>query len=168
MPKMLADGNRKLVWVPDGGIASVAAPTVSELTASGVLDISCLVTLANFSLGPTEDASVNEDPLCSTGNSTVPGRTSYEAAMNFFRWTTDTEDQAWNTFTMKGIGGFLVQRIGPRYDKAFEIDDEVETYGVITGTPMNQGPSDEGGGYQKFRQVFFVQGEDVELRATVA
>lgn len=167
MPKMLSDGNRKLTWVPEGGIADVAAPTTSELTASGVLDASCLVTLADYALGPTEDAEISDPPLCATGNSTAPGRTSYEAAMNFFRWTDTAEDEGWSTFTSKNIAGFLVQRIGPSYDQPYAADDEVEVYGVITGTPRNLNP-DGDGGYQKFRQVYHVQGEQVELRATVA
>lgn len=172
MPKMLSKGNRKVMWVPDGGIANVAAPTLSELTAAGTLEVSCLVTAANFSLGPTEDATITDPALCSDDNSTAPGITSYEATMDYFRWTESAEDIAWQTFTDKGIHGFLVQRIGPPSQQAFATGEEVAVFGCLTGTPMNLSPGgggeEGGGGYQKFRQMYHVQGEEVELRATVS
>lgn len=166
---MLADGNRRLVWVPDGGIANISAPTVTELTATGVLDMSCLVTANNYSLGPTGSEAISEPALCAQGNSTAPGRTNYEAAMNFFRFTVDSEDEAWTTFTGKGLSGFLVQRIGASgsASTAFAAADKVEVYGVITDEPQMQAPP-ANGGYELFRQVFMVQGEQVDLRAVVA
>lgn len=169
MPKMLADGNRRLAWVPDGGIADVSAPTVTELTATGVLIIGHLVTANNFTLGPSGSEQINEPALTATGNSTAPGRTNFEAAMNFFRWTDVAEDEAWQTFTSKGLGGLLVQRIGaPRTAKEpFAAGDEVEVYTSITDEPQMQ-PPPANGGYELFRQVFHVQGEAVDLRAVVA
>lgn len=167
MPKMLAQANRKLLWVPDGGIDVFSAPTVAELTDAGVLDLSCLVTKANYSLGATGDESINDPALCAEGNSTVPGNTNYEAGMDFFRWTTTIEDEAWNTFTDKGIAGILVERIGKKYDLPIVATDQVKVLGAITGTPRDLVP-DSNGGFEKFRQEFFVQSEQVDLRAVVA
>ncbi|MDR6861976.1 hypothetical protein [Phycicoccus sp. 3266] len=166
MTKMLAQANTKLLWVPDGGIADPSAPTVAELTAAGVLDLSCLVTKANYNLGPTGDESVNDPALCADGNSSVPGNTNYEAGMDFFRFTDTAEDKAWTTFTHKGIEGFLVERKGKRFDVAITATDEVAVYGVITGTPRNL-PVPDNGGFEKFRQDFFVQSELVDSRAIV-
>lgn len=167
MPKMLSDGNHKLTWVPDGGIANVAAPTVAELSAGGVLELSCLVTANDFALGPTGDNEINDPALCSESNSTAPGRTNYEGAMNFFRWIPAGEDDAWNTFTGKGIAGYLVHRIGKHHTASYAATDEVQVFGVITGTPSPVAPAADGG-YEKFRQMFHVQGEEVDLRAAVA
>ena len=164
MPKMLSDGKRKLVFVPT--IANPSAPKVSELTAASVLDLSCLVTAADFTLGASGEDTVNEPALCAVGNDASPGRVNYEAGMNFFRWTTVAEDKAWATFTDKGIGGFLVQRIGKDFDTAFAAGDEVQVYEVITGTPMIQSPT--GGGYEKFRQMFYVQSARTDERAVVS
>lgn len=167
MPKMLAQANRTLLWVPDGGIADVSAPTVAELTDSGVLDLSCLVTKANFALGASGDESINDPAYCAEGNSSVPGNTNYEAGMDFFRWTTGGEDEAWDTFTDKGITGFLVERIGKAYDASIVATDPVKVVGAITGTPRDLVP-DASGGFEKFRQEFFIQSELVDLRAVVA
>jgi hypothetical protein len=167
MPKMLAGANRKLVWVPDGGIDDVHNPKVAELNDAGVLDISCLITKNNFALGASGDESINDPAYCAEGNSTVPGNTNYEAGMDFFRWTTTLEDEAWNTFTDKGIAGFLVERIGKPYDDPFVATDKVKVVGAITGTPRDLNP-DASGGYEKFRQEFFTQSELTDLRAVVA
>lgn len=167
MTKMIAEAKRRLVWVPDGGIEDVSAPTVAELTAPGVLLLSCLVTKANYNLGATGDESINDPAACAKGNSTVPGNTNYEAGFDFFRWTTTLEDEAWTTFQTKGMAGYLVERIGKDYDVEFAAADPVKVYGSITGTPRDLVP-DASGGFEKFRQDFFVQSELVEERAEVA
>ena len=162
MPKMLSDGRRKLVWVPT--LANPSAPSVAtELAGASVLDISCLVTLANFALGATGEDAINDPALCATGNDSAPGRVNYQAAMDFFRWTTTEEDKAWTTFTDKGIEGYLVQRIGQPYDEPFAAGDELQVYQVITGTPQPLAP--EGGGFEKFRQVFYPQSAGIDERA---
>lgn len=168
-PKMLTDANRRLVFVPD--LADYHAPTVTELTAEGVLDLSCLVTAADYSLGSTGDDAISDPAACATSNASVPGRTNYEASFNFFRWLNDEDDVAWDTFTNKGISGYLVLRIGQHAEgeKAHEIefaaDDKVQVYQVITGTPQILAPSDAG--FEKFKEAFSVQ-DNVDERAVVA
>ena len=168
-PKLLTDASRRLVFVPT--IANIHAPTLSELSGAGVLEISCLVTAANFTLGATGDDAITDPALCATSNSSVPGRTNYEAAMDFFRWRESADDKAWDTFTGKGLHGYLVQRIGQidEGEKAHEIPfaagDEVQVYEVLTNTPQILSPADAG--YEKFRQAFSVQ-EGVDERAVIA
>jgi len=160
---MLSDARRKLAWVPTLLVPS--GPKVSELTATGALDLSCLVTAADFSLGATGEDAVNDPALCAEGNDSSPGRVTYEAGMNFFRWTTEAEDKAWTTFTQKGLSGYLVQRIGQDYREPFAAGDEVQVYQGITGTPMILAPA--GGGFEKFRQMFYVQSAGTDERAVV-
>lgn len=166
-PKMLAGDNRKLVWVPDGGIADPSSPTAAELNDAGVLDISCLITKANFALGASGDESINDPAYCAEGNSSVPGNTNYEASMDFFRFVNTGDDDAWNTFTHKGISGSLVERIGKPHTDAFVATDKVKVVGAITGTPRDL-PRDASGGFEKFHQDFFTQSELTDLRAVVA
>lgn len=161
---MLSDARRKLVYVPT--LTNPSAPTVAQLSAAGVLDISCLVAAADFTLGATGEDAINDPALCAEGNDSSPGRVNYEGGMNFFRWTTAQEDKAWATFTDKGIGGYLVQRIGKDYRDPFVAGDQVQVYQVITGTPMVLAP--EGGGFEKFRQMFYIQSAGTDERATVA
>lgn len=161
---MLSDARRKLVYVPT--LANPSAPTAVALNGVGVLDISCLVTAADFTLGASGEDSVNDPALCAAGNDSSPGRVNYEGGMNFFRWTTPEEDKAWALFTDSGIGGYLVQRIGKDYQEPFAADDEVQVYEVITGKPMILAPS--GGGFEKFRVMFYVQSSGTDERAVVA
>jgi|SRR5215210_208375 len=158
---MLSDGNVKLVWAPT--ITNVSAPKVAtELTVAGVLDLSCLVTAANYTLGNGEDATIDEPALCSMNASSLPGRTSYSASMQFFRWTTVPEDTAWTTFTAKNIPGYLVQRVGKPYATAFAVGDQLQVYQVVTGTPNLQSP--EANSAIRFSLTFFMQ-ERVDERA---
>lgn len=166
MGRMLSDGDDKLLWVPAGGIADISAPTVEELTAVGVLDISCLVAKNNFSLGATGDETIDDPPLCAKGSSPAPGRTNYEAAMDFYRGTTPDDDEAYETFTGKGIDGFLVHRIGKPSESPIVATDKPSVYGVTTTTPQKIVP-DANGGYRKFREVFLVRSELVDERAVV-
>lgn len=167
--KMLTDANRRLIFVPS--IVNYHAPTVAELTGVGVLELSCNVTAANYALGSTGDDSINDPAACASSNSTVPGRTNYEAAFDMFRWKDTADDKAWTTFTAKGIEGYLVERIGQIADgeKAHEIAfaalDEVRVFQVLTGTPQVLSPS--GAGYEKFKVNFSVQ-DEVDERAVVA
>ena len=165
-PKMLTDDNTRVTWVPS--IANYHAPTVTELT--GGVDLSCLVTAADYALGATGDDSIADPALCDSTNSSVPGRTTYEAAMNFFRFTESADDIAWTTFTGKGISGYLVERLGHAVgEKAHEVawaaGDEVSVYEVITNTPQKLSPATAG--YVKFRQVFSPQA-NIDERAIVA
>ena len=162
MPKMLAAGRRKLVFVPT--LADHHAPKVTELNAAGALDISCLVTLADFALGSTGNDDIDDPALCSTSNSKSPGLSNYEAGMNFFRWDGADEDKAWDLFTEAGVSGFLVQRIGKDYETPFAAADEVQVYEVVTGDPQILNP--DKGGYEKFKVGFYVQNK-VDERAVV-
>lgn len=167
--KMLTDANRRLIFVPT--LANYHAPVLAELTGVGVLELSCNVTAANYALGSTGDDAINDPAACASSNSTVPGRTNYEAAFDMFRWKDAADDKAWTTFTGKGIEGYLVERIGQIADgeKAHEVPfatgDEVRVFHVLTGTPQVLSPS--GAGYEKFKVNFSVQ-DNVDERAVVA
>jgi hypothetical protein len=166
--KMLTDANRRLIFVPS--IANYHAPVLASLTGVGVIELSCNVTAANYALGSTGDDAINDPAACASSNSTVPGRTNYEAAFDFFRWKDALDDKAWTTFTAKGIHGYLVERIGQIADgeKAHEVPfatgDEVRVFEIITGTPQVLSPS--GAGYEKFKINFSVQ-DQVDERAVV-
>ena len=166
-PKMLTDANRRLAFVPT--LTDYHLPTATECNAG--IDLSLRVTAANFALGATGDASIVEPPLGASNEASAPGRTTYEAAANFFRFINELDDVAWTTFTKKGIAGYLVSRIGQHpegtkaHEHAFTAGDEVQVYAVLSGTPQIQSP--DGAGYEKFRMVFNVQ-EEVDERAVIA
>lgn len=167
--KMLTDANRRLVFVPE--LEDYHAPKVSELTGEGVVELSCNITAADFVLGAVDDDAISDPALCASSNSTVPGRSNYEAAMNFFRWKEVTDDIPWTTFTAKGLSGYLVQRIGQiaEGEKAHEVpfaaEDEVQVYQVTSGTPQILSPADAG--YEKFKIKWSTQ-DKIDERAIVA
>lgn len=165
-PKMLNTANRALWWVPT--IANIHAPTVTEITAG--LNITCLVTAADFSLGITGNEEIKDAAFCDKLDTGIPGRATIEAAMNFFRFKNALDDTAWTTFTGAGLHGYIVQRIGQIEDGEAQEDvpvkaaDEVQVYEAITWDPQILSPA--GAGYEKTRQVFSVQKADE--RAIVA
>lgn len=167
--KMLTDANRRLIFVPT--LANYHAPLLAETTGVGVLELSCNVTAANYALGSTGDDAINDPASCASSNSTVPGRTNYEAAFDMFRWKEVLDDKAWTTFTKKGLHGYLIERIGQIADgeKAHEVPfatgDEVRVFEVLTGTPQVLSPS--GAGFEKFKINFSVQ-DNVDERAIIA
>lgn len=156
-PKMLNTANRKLAWVTD--IANPKAPTVSELAAGK--DITCLVTRADYAFGITGNEQITDAALCDDIDSGVPGNATVEAAMNFFRFKESADDTAWDTFTSKGIYGYLVERTGQiddgerQEEVAFTTGDEVQVLYAITNDPQVQSPATAG--YEKFRMVFSPQ-----------
>jgi hypothetical protein len=167
MPKRLRDGNIKLAFAPT--IADIQAPTVAELTAG--VDLSC-ATLSDYTLGPSGSDTVNEKPVCSSSNVNTYGASNYEASMTFFRFLDATtfasdvdEDLPWDTFTGKGLHGYLVERAGKPSSTPWTADDPVRVFEVITDDPQDQ--NGVTGGFLKFVQPFSVQ-EGVALRGTVA
>lgn len=167
--KMLTDANRRLIFVPT--LANYHAPLLAETTGVGVVELSCNVTAANYALGSTGDDAINDPAACASSNSTVPGRTNYEAGFDMFRWREAADDKAWTTFTGKGLHGYLIERIGQiadgekAHEVAFQAGDEVRVFEVLTGTPQVLSPS--GAGFEKFKVNFSVQ-DNVDERAVIA
>lgn len=163
MPKMLSDGNTKLVYVPS--LDDFHAPTIAELTGTDALELSDKVPVTNFTFGATGEDTISDPPLCAVGNDSAPGRVTYEAAMDFWRYTTAAEDKAWTTFADKGQAGYLVMRIGTPWETPFAANQEVFVMGVLNGTRQPLPPA---GGYTKFRSVFYPQSSQVDDAAKVA
>jgi hypothetical protein len=165
-PKMLNTANRKLKWVPT--LANIHAPTAVELNAG--LELTCLVTAADYNLGITGNETITDPALCDDIDTSVPGRATVEAGMNFFRFKDDADDIAWSTFDGKGLEGFLVQRIGQitgeqrQEEVDFAVGDQVQVYAATTHDPQIMSPATAG--YEKFRQVF--SPGRVDERAAVA
>lgn len=148
-PKVLADGNTRLVFVET--LENPEKPTVTELNDG--LDLSCRVLKTDFQLGPTDSETVDDQAaLCESSNPVVYGASNYEGMLSIFRWF-DSEnpgkhdekgDIAFQALKTKGTQGFLVKReSGKAFDEDFEEGDEVEVYLILTDNP--QMPGDTGG-----------------------
>jgi len=160
MAKLLSDENWKITFVPT--LSDVSNPTVAQLNAG--VDLQCLVAMNNFQLGATGENTIDDPALCSGSNDQAPGKTTFEASMEFYRFDQDEEDVAYTTFADKGIGGYLIRRIGKDHRADYVAGDDVAVYQVITGTPRPLSPS---GGYEKFALGFYIQGGGTDERAKV-
>ena len=167
--KMLTTMNRKLVFVPT--LADYHKPLVTELNGVGVLELSCLITIANYQLGATGNAEISDPALCAGLETKAPGLPTYEGNTDFFRYKTTVDDKAWTTFSTHGIAGYLVERIGQilegekAHEMPFKAGDEVRVFQVLTGTPRVLSP--ETASYEKFGMTWYIQ-ENTDERAVVA
>jgi hypothetical protein len=160
--KMLADGNVRLDWVP--AIASVHAPTLTELAATGALPLADKVALNNFAFGAKESDKIDDPALSGNSNSSAPGRSNFEAGGDFFRYQNTIDDKAWTLFTTKGQHGYLVMRVGKASAAAWAAGDEVSVMEVLTDEPQVMTPA--ANTYAKFHMAFFPQ-DLVDMRAAV-
>lgn len=165
MAKMLADGHDLLLWIPEGGVEDLAAPTIAELTAETVINLSCLVAKEGFNFGPSGESEITDPPLCAVGAFTSPGNITYNDDMNFYRYTTALEDIPWETFDGQNIPGILAHRSTHLSDAPIVAAQEFAMHEVLTGIQRFLA-ADGNGGWRKFGQKFHPQ--RVVDRAVVA
>jgi hypothetical protein len=155
MPRMVDLGVTKYSWVTT--IASIAAPTVTELTAGK--DISQYV-VTTTAVGPTASDTVNERAVTDTSNAVVPTIGNYEGNLVLFRDYTAGVPTAGTdvleTFNAAGILGYLVKRVGKPAATAFAATDKVQVYKFLTDTPQPSGG--QGDGYLKLVVPLLQQG----------
>lgn len=135
MADMITDGNIKVTFVPS--VANIAAPTVAELTAGTTLE--CLITADGADVSVSEDV-ISIPKLCETSNSEAPGRTTYKITLTIVRKDNPTEDVAWTTLLRK-TAGFLVFRYGPPVTTAYATTQSVQVFPGTFGERMPQKPA---------------------------
>lgn len=141
-------GVTKLLWVPgEEGIAVAAAPETAELSAPGVLDLSCLMVTTYEVRADTADTT-SERAVCETANVVTPTIANYMGNLILFR---DWDDSA-NEFTMTdalvtftlGHVGWFVRRLGFPHATAVADGQQVETYKFMSDHAQVQGGTGEG------------------------
>ena len=127
MSRVIADGEVLINFAPT--IASVAAPTTTELTAG--VDITPF--LSSFDT-PLDGDAVDSSDLSSAFNKTVAG--TYGGNITAEMYRDDTTDTAWTTFDRSVEGYFVIRRFGGS-GVAWTIADSAEVYHVriITKSP---------------------------------
>lgn len=166
MARMIDSDVTKIVFVSEGGLEDINAPTVAELEAG--VDITCAL-VTGYSLGMTGSDTSSERGVCDVGNVTTHTNANYEANLTFFRDDDPEAENAYNNayelFTDRGIHGYLVRRIGQSSTVPFAAGDVVEVYKVASDYP--QYSSGQGADHVKFTQPFGQQGQ-FALAAEVA
>jgi len=151
----LADGMLKVLHVP--AIANPASPTVAELTAGTVLDVSCYLTADGYTPGGDE-ATVTDDRLCSVQTFQRPGRHTDTLALRYVYRAQDaagTDNKAFHTLKHL-VTGYIVTRWGQDFEDAIAATDVVDVMPVQYGKQMKQAP--EANSVLKISQTVFVTG----------
>lgn len=120
--------------VAASGIADYTAPTLAELTADGVWDISQAVT-DEYDLNLADSDTDDSISVTDLGNVSTPTYNNYTAAFEVFRDANLTADSVYNKayelFTAaKGTAYYLIKRIGYAHDANFAVGQLVSIYGV--------------------------------------
>ena len=158
--KTLADANVKLTSLVTKPV-SVTAAKISELTATGAVDIMCGINKADYKLGATGNGSVTEQEACKKGEGNAPGPATYEGSLTPFLYYDDegklnvADNPVWEVLKTSGATLHLFEREGKAATDPWVSGDAYEYYEVITGDA--QPPSDRFSGYSKRTVPLFVQ-----------
>lgn len=160
-----ADGNLKVLWVP--AIADTTAPTIDEVTAAEVVELSCYLTADGWTPGTDEQVS-NDDRLCSKQTYEKRGRYTDTLQVTYVYQGQEPEatDNKAQATLAEGETGFVVARWGADYSQAMETGDIVDVYTVECGIPMKQAP--EANGRLRIMQKLFVTNKTQRDKAIVA
>ena len=134
---VVADGNLKVLWVP--AIADPTAPTVAELTAAGVIDLSCYLTKDGFQTGGDEQ-TITDERLCSTQTFEAPG--TYSDTLDLI-YTYDPQSSVTtepHNALKRLTKGHIVARWGTAYDEPITASDLVDVIPGQAGVQRKQAP----------------------------
>lgn len=161
---VVADGMLKVLWVPT--IANPGAPTVTELTAAGVVDLSCYLTSDGYTTGGDEQV-ITDDRLCDTDTYERPGRSTNTLDVIYVYDQQDVMASNEAFTTLKHLTeGHIVSRWGKDFDTAIAAADVVDVMPAQAGKQRKQTP--EANSMLKIGQKLFITGpvnEDVAVAA---
>lgn len=133
IPSTPADGNEKVLLVP--AIANTSAPTVAELTAPGVVDISCYLTGDGWSPSLSEQV-ITDDRKCSKQTFEQPGRSQRGLDVTYIDNTNApneaTDNKAKETL-VPGVAQYVVVRRGQDFEDAIAAGDKVTVSPIKAG-----------------------------------
>lgn len=156
---MIVDGKVKVSWVPT--IASIAAPTVAELTAGTALE-SLLTPDGLMGFEPTT-AEVDVSALDSTFDTVAPGRAQFSGCG--LRLKKQGASDAVYAALVREAAGYVVVRRDIAADTAWTAAQKVEVYPATLGETRNLAP--EKNSVQKYEVPVMVTSSP-SLRAVVA
>lgn len=149
-----ADGSVKVLWVPT--IADTSAPTVDELTAAEVVDLSCYLTDDGWQ--PNTDEQVSTDNrLCSRQTFERIGRWTDQLDLVYVyqgQSPDATDNKAQSTLRHRETG-YVVSRWGADYEDPIEADDVVDVAPAECGVQRKQPP--EANGRLRMMQKIFIR-----------
>lgn len=122
MAKFPFEAFTRVSWVPT--IASMAAPTVAELTAG--TDISCFLTKDGLNLNAST-AESDSGTLCTQLEGKSVGAVTVSPELRMYRDSVIADDDAWALWVY-GTNGYLVVRYGVAYATAWTAAQLAQVY----------------------------------------
>jgi hypothetical protein len=167
--KSTANGKIKVYWVPVANItgtedAWVAAPDITDFTASGSVDLTSAIAWDSYELGSTDSNAIDDRGIVDTGAVQERGFAQFAGSLMFFRGitseTTGAYATAFDAFKAATGGsrpvGFLVTRVGLPTTTALAAGQTVSAYKFIADAFMD---NTEGEDSVKFMVNFAPQGK---------
>jgi hypothetical protein len=134
------DDNLVILFVPKEGLADPTAPTVTELTAVTVKDITYDLTPTGFNHTHTEE-DIEDDRLTLRDALTLAGRERHTLELQYLFGADDTVADA---ALAKGTEGFIVARYAVPYETDFEAAQIVDIFTVQAGAQRKDAPTANG------------------------
>lgn len=166
IPSTPADGNTAVWFVP--AIENPSAPSVADLTAESVVDLSCYLTGDGLNL-TSEQAAITDERLCSTQVYEIPGRKTNTAEVTYIDNTNSTHETDSNEAAetlVEGASGYIVTRRGVEYEEALAADQKVSVWPIRAGAQRDVPP--EANSVIRTIQKLFVTGDVHQKVAVVA
>lgn len=166
IPSTPADGNFLVLIVPE--IADPSAPTLAELTAASVADISCYLSAGGWRPSLSEQV-IADDRLCSTQTYEKKGRSQHGLDVEYIDNTNSPNAAEFNKAKdtlIPGSSHYLVTRKGMPFDTALAAAQKVSVRPIEAGEYNDLPP--EANSVFKTGQKLFVRGKtetDVAIAA---
>ena len=167
--KVVSNGKIKVWWVPVANItgtedAWVAAPDITDLAASGSIDLTSAIAWDSYELGSTDSNKIDDRGIVDTGAVQERGFAQFAGSLMFFRGiTSETTGAYYNAFEAFKAAtdgsrpvGFLVTRVGIDNGTAAAAGQTVSAYKFIADAFMD---NTEGEDSVKFMVNFAPQGK---------
>jgi len=130
------DDSLVILFVPSGGIAVITAPTVTELTAVTVKDITYDLTPSGWNHTHSEE-DIDDDRLTLGQSLTLAGRERHDLEIQYVFGAADTVADA---ALAKGTVGFVVVRYAVPYETDFAAADLVDIFQIEAGAQRKDAP----------------------------
>jgi hypothetical protein len=167
--KLTSNGKIRVYWIPADNITGtedswVAAPDISDFTASGSVDLTSAIAWDSYELGSTDSNKIDDRGIVDEGSVQERGFAQFAASLMFFRGLTSEESgayfNAFETYKAATDGsrpvGFLVTRVGVPVATTLAAGQKVSAYKFIADAFMD---NTEGEDSVKFMVNFAPQGK---------
>jgi hypothetical protein len=133
------DSNGSMLVLLVNAIANPGAPTIAEVTAGTVVDLSCYLTADGFTTGITEN-TVEDTRLCTKQVLEIPGDFTETLEISYVYNNLDEDEDEARIGLTAGVTKFIVARYGVDPEDAISVADIVDVFGFRAGKGRKNTP----------------------------